>query len=96
MEAEKFVSLPEIVKQHEISISFIDALRESGLVQITVMEEKEFVSLEQMHVLEKMIRLHDELGINFEGVEAISHLLMRMEKLQDELTAVQNRLRIYE
>ena len=96
MEAEKFVSLPEIVRQHEISISFIDALRESGLVRVTVMEEKEFVSLEQMHALEKMIRLHHELDINFEGVEAISYLLMRIEKLQEELTAAQNRLRIYE
>jgi hypothetical protein len=43
-----------------------------------------------------MIRLHHELDINVEGVEAISHLLMLIEKMQEELTVVKNRLRLYE
>jgi hypothetical protein len=61
-----------------------------------IIEEKEFVPEEELVLLEKMIRLHHELDINFEGVEAISYLLMRMEKMQQELTEVKNRLRLYE
>jgi hypothetical protein len=96
MEAEKLIPLEEIIRQHEIDIYFIDSIRESGFVQVVVVEEKEFVSPDQMSMLEKMIRLHHELDINVEGVEAISYLLMRMEKMQEELTVVKNRLRLYE
>ena len=43
-----------------------------------------------------MIRLHYELDINIEGIDAISHLLQRVDQLQDELRIMKNRLSRYE
>jgi hypothetical protein len=96
MEAENLIPLQEIVRQHEVSVSFVEAIRGSGLIHIIIAEEQEFVPVEETAMLEKLIRLHHELDINFEGVEAISYLLMRMERLQEELTVMKNRLRLYE
>jgi len=46
--------------------------------------------------LEKFVRFYYELDINLEGIETISHLLERVNALQDELTMLKNRLGIYE
>ena len=43
-----------------------------------------------------MIRMHYELDINLEGIDAISNLLERVEEMQHEMTRLQNRLRFYE
>jgi hypothetical protein len=40
-----------------------------------------------------MVRLHEDLGINVPGIEAIHHMLGRMEHLQEELVRLRNRLR---
>ena len=46
--------------------------------------------------IEKMIRLHYDLQINFEGIDAISQLLNKIETLQQNLLRTQNKLRLYE
>jgi len=40
--------------------------------------------------------LHVDLDINIEGLDAISHLLQKVNALQNELVALRNRLQIYE
>jgi hypothetical protein len=76
-----------------VETSLIDSLEESGLVQITVVRSRRFITPEQVGRLEKMVRLHEDLGINVPGIEAIHHMLDRMEALQAELTHLRNRLR---
>jgi hypothetical protein len=61
-----------------------------------VVEQRRYIALEQLGRAEKMVRMHDDLGINVEGLEAIEHLLRRMEQLREELTGLRNRLRRYE
>lgn len=46
--------------------------------------------------IEKLNRLHHELGINLEGIDAITHMMQRMQQMEKELKNLRNRLRIYE
>ncbi len=96
METENLIPVQQIVTHHKIEISFINSLYDFGLIEITTIEETRYVLKEQMSEIEKMIRLHYELDINLEGVETISHLLKRVEIMQDEMTILKNRLLIYE
>jgi len=43
-----------------------------------------------------MFRLHNDLGINFEGLDALNQLLKRMRKMEREMDLLQKRLRLYE
>ncbi len=52
--------------------------------------------MDKLKDLEKFIRLHYELDINTEGIDAIAQLLNRVENMQDEITRLKNRLRFYE
>ena len=40
--------------------------------------------------------MHYDLKINLEGIDAIYHLLNKIETLQQNLTATQNKLRLFE
>ena len=79
-----------------VEVSLLDTLEESGLVNITVREEHRYIAVDELGRVEKLVRLHDDLGINVEGLEAIEHMLQRVETLQEEMRNLRNRLRRYE
>jgi chaperone modulatory protein CbpM len=53
---------------------------------------QECVSRDELGDMERMIRLHYELDINYAGLEAIHHLLERVREMQKELNQLRNRL----
>jgi hypothetical protein len=96
METENLIPVQLFCERHSIELSFVTSLNEYGLIEITTIEETQYIFTEQISDLEKMIRLHYELDINLEGIDAIAHLLKRENNLREELTALKNRLRLYE
>src|SRR4051812_14094319 len=96
MQDENFISTELLCIHHSIEPSFVYALYENGLIEITRMESSDFIHVSQLSELEKMIRLHYDLQINIEGIEAITHLIKRIEKMQDELNDLNNRLKHFE
>jgi len=88
--------IDQFCKHYNIEESFIDTLIEYGLTKITVVEKTAYIYQDKIKDLERMIMMHYDLDINMEGIEAISHLLDRVDSLQEELRALKNRLRFYE
>ena len=74
----------------------MQALTERGLIQVVVREQRSFIAPDQMGRLEQLARMRFDLDINLEGIEAISHLLERVDRMQREMRALQERLRVYE
>ncbi|WP_319478856.1 chaperone modulator CbpM [uncultured Draconibacterium sp.] len=93
---DDLIAVNEFCANHNIGITFIDHLQQSGLIEIYIIESKNFVEKEQLPQLEKFVRFYYDLDINFEGIETINYLLQRMENLQNEIVALKNRLRLYE
>ena len=81
---------------HGIELSFIQSLKESGLIEITIIEEKVFVPINQLPQLEKLVRLYYEMDINLEGIETITYLLQRLNDLHQQVVLLSNRLSMYE
>ncbi len=81
---------------HAIEQSFIQTLYESGLIDITFIEEDPFVPAAQLEQLERIVRMYFEMDINVEGIETIIHLLHSMHSMQQEMNVLKNRLRLYE
>ena len=96
METKNLISTDEFCALYNVEYSFVSSLQESGLIEITTLEERGFIPTSQLVELEKYVRLHDELDINLEGIEAINHLLQRIRTMQDEIATLKNRLRLYE
>jgi hypothetical protein len=96
MQTENLIAVNEFCINHNIEFSFISSLQQSGLIEITTIEEKGFIDPGQIQQLEKIVRLYYELDINLEGIETITHLLLRINTMQDEIVMLRNRLRLYE
>ena len=96
MQKEYLIAVDEFCANHNIEISFISSLQQTGLIEITTVKETGFIDSNQLQQLEKIVRFYYELDINLEGIETITHLLQRIRSLQDENIALRNRLRLYE
>jgi hypothetical protein len=79
-----------------VEYSFIDSLQQHGLIEITTIDEHSFIDHDHLKNVEKLVRLHYDLDINLEGIEAITYLLNRVMSLQEEIIALKNKLSLYE
>ncbi len=93
---KNLIEITALCSHYEIEFSFIDALYQTGLIQIVIIEQDQFIHQDQISDLEKMIRLHHELNVNIEGIDVVFNLLEKEKALRDELNALRNRLRLYE
>ncbi|WP_423148924.1 chaperone modulator CbpM [Rubrolithibacter danxiaensis] len=96
METNDLIAAEEFCTFHKVEFSFIRSLYEAELIEITTIKEITYIPNDQLQQLEKFVRMHYDLDINVQGIEAIAHLLGRISDLQGELTSVKNRLRLYE
>ncbi len=96
MSTEHFIPLKTICTHYKIETTFLEGLQDYGLIEITTVEQSPCIHQNHIKSLESMIRLHDDLNLNFEGIDTVLNLLERIEELQSELQSVKNRLGIYE
>ena len=95
METAEWIAADEFCTHHNIELSFIYSLKDSGLVEIISKEEKVFVHADHLKQLEQLVHLY-EMDINLEGIEAITYLLQRMTDMQQQILQLNNRLSRYE
>jgi chaperone modulatory protein CbpM len=75
--------------------SFITELEEDGLIEVRVIDEERYLPASQLAELERYTHLYYDLSINIEGIDAIHHLLQRMEEMQNELHELRSQLRLF-
>ena len=96
MESEDMIVLDEFCTSHQVEVSFVRTLEEHGLIETIIVNETLYIQENELSKLEQILRLHQELNINSEGVDAIINLLKRIEKMQNEITILRNKLNFYE
>ncbi|MEO6220138.1 MAG: chaperone modulator CbpM [Ginsengibacter sp.] len=96
METPHLISTDEFCTHHKVEYSFINSLHQFGLIEITTVEENRFIDTESLTELEKFVRLHYDLEINLEGIEAITYLIEKVKSLQHEINFLKNKLSLYE
>ena len=58
MQTEYLIAIDEFCVKHDIEVSFINSLQETGLIEITTIYEAGFIQVEQIRQLEKFLRFH--------------------------------------
>jgi chaperone modulatory protein CbpM len=96
MATESLIATNDFCVYYNVEYTFINSLQEAGLVQITTVNQTTYIPETELQKLERMIHLHHDLEINIAGIEAITHLLDRVEQMQENMRGLKNRLRIYE
>ncbi|MFV5695842.1 chaperone modulator CbpM [Flavobacterium sp. LB3P122] len=96
MNIENLIPLPKLSIHYKVEIAFFDNLSEMGLLEIKTIEETQYIHADSIFEIEKIIRMHQELDVNIEGIDVVFNLLQKIEDLQNELITIKNRLRLYE
>lgn len=96
MDKEQMIPASEFCVYHNIELSFIYSLNDSGLIDITVIKEEIFVPASQLKQLEQLMRLKQEMDINIEGIESITYLLQRIRDMQQHIVELNNKLAFYQ
>ncbi|PTB96595.1 MerR family transcriptional regulator, partial [Marivirga lumbricoides] len=76
--------------------SFIVSLSESDLIEVTIVDQVKCIPNSQLSALEKFVRLHNDLEINYQGIEVINRLVNKIDSLQEEILRLRKRLELYE
>ena len=96
MDNTDMVMLDDFCASHHIEISFIHSLEENGLIETVAINETLHIASNDLPKLERITRLHQDLNINPEGIDAINHLLKHIEEMKQEIVHLRNRLSFYE
>lgn len=96
MSLENFIPVNTLCTHYKVELSFFDNLNAIGLIEIETVEETQYVHQDSIYDIEKMIRMHQDLDVNIEGIDVVLNLLQKIDALKKEIHAVRNRLRLYE
>ena len=58
MQTENLIAVNEFCINHNIEISFISSLQQTGLIELTTIEETIYIDADQLRQLEKIARLY--------------------------------------
>lgn len=90
MSEQRTITVTEISSYHSVDTSFIYALGEHGLITLIRVNDDDCIEYDELGVLERCVHLRYELDINIEGIEAIHHLLNKINHLQNEIRILKN------
>lgn len=91
----ELIIVSEYCHKCHIEPSFIDLLEEIGLIEIRTEGSEHYLLISQLPEVERYSRMYYDLSINMEGIDAIHHLLDRMERMRMEMNLLRSRLLIY-
>ena len=89
---EEIIPVTDFCTHYNVELSFVQSLHQSGLIEVISKEEKLFLPLEDMPHIEKLARMHYEMDINLEGIEAICHLLKQIDQMQQQIVRLNKQL----
>lgn len=96
MAREKYILVRLFSEQTQIEDDFLNNLHEYGLVNFEERGEERFIDEKDISEIEKLFRLHHDLGINYEGLDALNQMLKRMYKMEMEMDLLRKKLGLYE
>ncbi|WP_455966937.1 chaperone modulator CbpM [Bacteroides fluxus] len=91
----ELIIVSEYCNKCHIEPTFIDRLQEGGLIDIQTENGERFLLFSQLPDVERYSRMYYDLSINMEGIDAIHHLLERMEEMQKEIYSLRSRLKVF-
>lgn len=92
----ELIIITDYVNRTRIELSFIKILEENDLIHIYEVDNEQFLHYDELPRLEKYARMYYDLSINIEGIDAINHLIEKINILNTEIQSLKNRLDLFD
>ncbi len=96
MDNKDFIPITQLCDHYTIEMSFFKRLHNEGLIELTTIEKTTCLHQDKLHAFEKIVRIHNDLHINIEGIDVVFNLLEKVDDLNNELLQTKSRLSLYE
>tara|TARA_R110002051_G_scaffold165130_3_gene235945 strand:- start:7140 stop:7433 length:294 start_codon:yes stop_codon:yes gene_type:complete len=96
MDSENYILIEVYCQQTQTPMEFINDLLEFEMIEVQQIENKIYVEPHYIVEIERIYRLREELGINMEGIDTLNHMIKKVNRLEQELKLLRDRLTIYE
>jgi chaperone modulatory protein CbpM len=96
MKTDKLITIESLCAHYNIHPTFVSELHEIGLIETIQIQEEQFIDTVHLVRIERIIRLHQDLEINLEGIEIIDRLLNRMDLMRQQIISLENKLQRFE
>ena len=70
-------------------------LEEGGLINVRTEAGKHYLLVSELPNVERYSRMYYDLSINMEGIDAIHHMLERMDDMRREITSLRKQLLLF-
>ena len=92
----ELIIVSEYCHKCHIEPSFIEMLEEGGLINVHTEGGGEHYPLgSELPNVERYSRMYYDLSINMEGIDAIHHMLERMEGMRREIASLRKQLMLF-
>jgi chaperone modulatory protein CbpM len=92
----KLITIREYSINYNIEPEFLISLEDLGILFFKLEGEEKYIQEEQLRELERYIHFHYDLNINVEGIDAIRHLLEKVNHMHTEIRELKTRLNLHE
>jgi chaperone modulatory protein CbpM len=93
MRTENLITVKDFCVYHNVAHTFVEYLADAGLVKVT---KTNCIPIDEIQKVERLVRLHNQLEINEPGVATINNLLEKLDDMEQEMSVLRSKLRLYE
>lgn len=79
------IIIQEYCNNSQVEPSFIDLLKDEGLIELEIIEGEQYIRESQLQDLERFANWYYDLSINIEGIDVIQNLLKKVQNMEQEL-----------
>lgn len=92
MTAKKYIYIRDFCRGHSLEEAFLYELHEHELLCIEEIDRQPAFHRRELGRLERLVRLHRDLELGPPGLQAVQHLLDRLDLMEQELWQLRRRL----
>ncbi|MGP2571386.1 chaperone modulator CbpM [Ornithobacterium rhinotracheale] len=92
----KYIKISDYCKNAQIERTFISDLQDEGILVLQQVDNEDCIEEDMLEELEKYSRWHYDLGVNLAGIDAMRHMLQRMQQMEREIQSLKNSLRFFD
>lgn len=96
MDISNYILIQKVAIHFPIEETFIWDLHHNELIKIINLNDKNYIHIDELNHLEKIIRIHVDLEINIEGIDVVLNLLQQIENLEGKVKILKSKLDIVE
>jgi len=90
MDISNYISVNRLCNEYSLDVYFFEYLYNQGIIQLVVWENLEYIELEVLDKVEKLIRIHQDLEVPVNSLDVVINLLEKIETLQKEVNTIRN------